>query len=136
MAVLLDTDTISATLKPRPDVAVLRRLALLPPREVSTSSVTVGELLYGLLRRPQVRLGERIELIIRRMAVLPFDEDAARDYAEIKTHLERLGTPLAEPDLRIAAIARSWNLTLVTGNVRHFARVPGLPVENWLSPGE
>jgi hypothetical protein len=40
---------------------------------------------------------------------------------------------VAEPDLRIASIAVLHGLTLVTGNVRHFAHVPGLTIENWLS---
>lgn len=39
---------------------------------------------------------------------------------------------LDEPDLRIASIVLASGLTLVTGNVRHFGRVPGLSVENWL----
>ena len=45
---------------------------------------------------------------------------------------ERAGLRLADPDLRIAAIVTAHDATLVTGNVRHFAGVPGLAVENWL----
>jgi len=65
--------------------------------------------------------------------VLPFDAAAGRVYGELRADLERAGTPLAEPDLRIAAIALCHDLTMVTGNDRHFARVSGLRVENWLS---
>jgi tRNA(fMet)-specific endonuclease VapC len=64
--------------------------------------------------------------------VLPFDAVAARTFGELKADLERAGTPLAEPDLRIAAIVLTQRLTLVTRNVRHFSRVPGLLVENWI----
>lgn len=46
--------------------------------------------------------------------------------------MERLGITLGDADLRIAAIALARGLTVVTGNVRHFQRVPGLPIENWL----
>ena len=53
-------------------------------------------------------------------------------YGRLRAELERNGRPLAEPDLRIAAIALARELTLVSGNARHFGRVPGLRVENWL----
>ena len=46
---------------------------------------------------------------------------------------ERAG-PRFEPDLQIAAIALRHRLTVVTGNIRHFAGIPGLKVENWLAP--
>ena len=49
------------------------------------------------------------------------------------TQLESAGEPLAEPDLHIASIAIARDLTLVTANARHFARVPDLRVENWLT---
>jgi tRNA(fMet)-specific endonuclease VapC len=64
--------------------------------------------------------------------VLPFDRPAAETYGRLRAELERAGTPLSEPDLRIASIALTHDLTVVTGNVRHFARVSGLRVENWL----
>ena len=65
-------------------------------------------------------------------AIVPFDADAARQYGETRAFLERQGTRLADPDLRIAATALSRDLIMVTGNTRHFNRVPGLAVENWL----
>jgi tRNA(fMet)-specific endonuclease VapC len=46
--------------------------------------------------------------------------------------LRRAGTPIGPNDLWIAAQALAEDLTLVTGNEREFARVPGLRVENWL----
>ena len=66
--------------------------------------------------------------------VLSFNRSAGETYGRLRAELEQAGTPLAEPDLRIAAIALSHDLTVVTGNVRYFARVPGLQVENWLAP--
>jgi prevent-host-death family protein len=87
-------------------------------------------------RRDSERLGERVrELVHGALTVLPFDESAAVVYGRLRAHLEAEGERLDEPDLRIASIALSRELTLVTGNVRHFARVPGLDVEDWLSEG-
>lgn len=64
--------------------------------------------------------------------ILPFDERAAEAYGPLRAGLEAEGRRLDEPDLRIASIALSQRLTVVSGNVRHFGRVPDLAVENWL----
>ena len=64
--------------------------------------------------------------------VLPFDERAAERYGHIRAVLERDGTRLADPDLRIAATALAHEASLVTGNTKHFERVEGLTVHNWL----
>lgn len=66
------------------------------------------------------------------MTVLPLEEAAARRRGQLKDQLRRLGTPLAEPDLQIAAIAMEHGLPLATHNQRHFARVEGLPLVDWL----
>jgi hypothetical protein len=68
--------------------------------------------------------------------VLPFDQDAAEVYGPLRAQLERIGVRLDEPSLRIAAIALSRDLTLVTASARLYDRVPGLRIENWLEPDE
>lgn len=64
--------------------------------------------------------------------VLPFGTVAAKLYGSLRADLERRGTPIGDADTRIAAIAMINDLTVVTGNVRHFQRISGLAVENWL----
>jgi len=94
----------------------------------------MGELLYGAARRDSKKLSEQVRNLIRgAIAILPFDESAAEVYGPLRAQLESDGEPLAEPDIRIASIALAHDLTVVTGNARHFTRVPGLSVENWLS---
>jgi len=94
----------------------------------------MGELLYGAARRDSKRLNEQVRDLLRgALTILPFDETAAAVYGPLRASLESAGRPLAEPDLRIASIALSRDLTVVTGNIRHFARIPDLTVENWLS---
>lgn len=128
-----DTDVISATIRPIPPMHLVRRLAMLPPEQQFTTAITVGELLYGAFRVGRETLTARVEEVVRSaQTVLPFDAAAARVFARMKADLERIGTPLAEPDLRIAAIAVHHDLVMVTRNVRHFGRVPGLVVENWI----
>jgi tRNA(fMet)-specific endonuclease VapC len=132
-AYCFDTDVISATIKPPPPLHLIRRLATVPAAEQFTTSITVGELIYGARRVGRESLTARVEAVVRgAQTVLPFDTVAARRFGELKAELERRGEPLAEPDLRIAAIAVSHRLTLVTRNVRHFRLVPGLVVENWI----
>jgi len=128
-----DTDVLGAVLMKDPPLHLVRRLAVLPADVQFTTAITLGELLYGASRRGSPDLEPRIrDLVIRLLAVLPFDEDAAEVYGSLRARLESEGRGLAEPDLRIASIALARDLTLVTGNVRHFNRVPDLRVENWL----
>jgi predicted nucleic acid-binding protein len=117
-----------------PSLALIRRLALVPPVQQHTTAITVGELLYGAARvgRPDL-VGRVRALLAEAVTVLPFDGAAAGVYARLRSDLEAEGRPLAEPDLRIASIALANDLTLVTGNGRHFARVPDLRVEDWLA---
>ena len=129
----LDTDVLSAVVKRDPPLHLIRRLARTPPTDQCTTAITLGELLYGVTRRGSSALAERVQDLIESAGpVLPFDERAARQYGFLRASLEGAGRRLAEPDLRIASIALSRDATLVTANVRHFARVPRLRVENWL----
>lgn len=72
------------------------------------------------------------DVLLPRATILTFDFSAAKKYGEIRSFLESQGTPLAHADLQIAAVALSMNMTLITGNLKHFQRVPELAVENWL----
>lgn len=129
-----DTDIFSAVLRRDPPLQLIRRLAQVPPEDQFTTSVTLGELLYGVSKRGSPQLAVRIrDLIAGAAGVLPFDAAAAEVYGPLRARLESEGRRLDEPDLRIASVALSRGLTLITGNVRHFSRVPDLSVENWLT---
>jgi tRNA(fMet)-specific endonuclease VapC len=128
-----DTDVLSATVRRDPPLHLIRRLARTPPAEQCTTAITLGELVYGVQRRATPQLAERVQdLIASAGPILPFDENAGRYYGQLRADLERQGQRIAEPDLRIAAIVLARGATLVTGNVRRFARIPELRVENWL----
>lgn len=106
----------------------------MPAEQQFTSAITVGEMVYGAYRsdRPDHFLRQLEERLWPNIRILPFDRTAAETYGRLRAQLEEAGVPLAEPDLRIAAIALTHDLTIVTGNVRHFSRLPGLRTENWL----
>lgn len=129
-----DTDVVSAALRHDVPLTLVRRLALVPREEQVTTAITLGELIYGAVKAQSAELGARVREFMRTgMPALPFDRDAAEVFGPLRAELEREGQRLDEPDLRIASISLSRDLTLVTGNVRHFARVPGLRVEDWLA---
>jgi predicted nucleic acid-binding protein len=132
---LLDTDILSNLLRRAPSTALVTKLASIPPEQQFTSSITLGELVYGAYRL-QERAGALLqrldETLLPNLPILPFDASAARRYGEVRAELERRGTPMGDADLRIASIALTHDLTVVTANVRHFQKVPGLAVENWL----
>ncbi len=124
---------MSNVLRRDPPLALIRHLATVPADHQFTTAITAGELLYGAAKRGSPELAERVrQLISSAVAVLPFDIAAAEIYGSLRWELEAEGKRLHEPDLRIASIVLASGLTLITGNVRHFGRVPGLPVENWL----
>lgn len=132
---LLDTDILSNLLRRTPSMTLVSKMASTPLESQFTSSITLGELLYGAHRLGpgSDTLMERLNMaLVPNLPVLPFDADAARSYGEVRAELERRGTPIGEADLRIGAIGLARGLTVVTGNVRHFNRIPGLSVENWL----
>jgi len=130
----LDTDVLSFLISRSPPLGLLRRLADVPATDQCTTSITLGEMLYGAARRGRASLIERIDQMVRReFPVIAFDETAAENYGPLRASLESRGLPLADADLRIASICLAGDLTLVTGNLRHFSRVPGLRVENWLA---
>jgi len=131
---LFDTDILSNLMSAKPSARLLDRLGATPAEQQATSAVTAGELIYGASRSPRsVHYREKLERVVwPRVRVLPFDRRAAEEYGRIRAELEKAGAPIPDADLMIAAIAASNGLTLVTGNVRHFSRIRGLKVENWL----
>ena len=98
-----------------------------------TSVVVQCELEFGLLRNPIPRLQAAYEAVMNTVEVLPLEVRVVQHYAQLRAHLEQLGTPIGPNDTLIAAHALALGATLVSGDVE-FGRVPGLQVENWLQP--
>ena len=132
---LLDTDTLSNLMKLAPSDRLLDRIASAGPGDLFTSSITIGEIVYGAYRaaRTSEHLSHLERALLRHINVVPFDEETAHRYGELRALLERTGGPIGDPDTRIAATALVMGFIVVTGNVRHFQQVPGLSVENWLA---
>ena len=131
MAYLFDTNLWIQLLKKRASSA-RKRVDSLEPAEILTCSIVKAELWRGALKYddPGQRMAH-VNAALSPYRSLPFDDAAARHYADIRHHLESRGESIGPNDLKIAAICLAHDLTIVTGNVREFRRVPGLQVEDW-----
>jgi len=130
---LFDTNILSELMKSSPSHKLLRRMRSVPVQNQFTSSINLGELIFGACKKRSKKKSEQIEQLVKKgMPVLPFDDSAARIYGEIRVHLENRGTPIGDADTRIAAIALDRKLIVITANIKHFQIVPNLTIENWL----
>lgn len=102
------------------------------PSSLSISAITLAELRYGADRKGSRKLHQLIDAFVSGVAVAAFDAAAAAEFGRIGSLLAARGTPIGEFDVLLAAHAVALRCTLVTNNVRHFLKVPGLSVENWV----
>jgi len=128
---LLDTNILSDLIK-HPPGTVARRIAAVGEDAVCTSIVVACELRYGAAKKGSPALSGKIGQLLETIEVLPLEDDSDQKYGEIRTTLERAGTPIGANDYMIAAHTLSLGFTLVTDNLGEFSRVAGLKVENWL----
>jgi tRNA(fMet)-specific endonuclease VapC len=130
MKYLLDTDTVSFALRGQGGVGA--RIRQCRPSELSISSLTLAELRFGAERKRSAKLHALIDTFAAAVEVASFDDAAALEFGRLGALLADRGTPIGELDVLIAAHAVALRCALVSNNVRHFTRVPGLAVENWL----
>ncbi len=95
----------------------------LQSRGFCTTAVTAFELWAGARTRRQ---SSAVELLLAAMTILPLDSEAARRGGEARNELLARGNDIGMADCLIAGICLRDRATLLTGNRRHFARVPGL----------
>lgn len=100
---------------------------------VALSFVNVSELYYGAYKSQRVDANlSLIRQLTGQMSVIESDEAISEMFGDMKATLEKAGTIIDDADLFIAACARVHGLTLVTNNVKHFKRIKGLKLENWV----
>lgn len=129
---LLDTNICIYIIKKQPP-SVFKRFEQLEIGKVSMSVVTFGELEYGATKSNNSAKAHEILLeLINYIPVLPMENAGAHHYAKIRTRLEKLGTPIGNNDLWIAAHALALGCTLVSNNTKEFSRIEELQLENWV----
>ncbi len=133
---ILDTNTVSELMRQNPDPAVVAWLSRQIKANLFVTAVTEAELRYGVAN---MAAGRRRDALAREVdntlafdfagRILPFDSEAAGEYADIRVHLDSIGHPVENLDIMIAAIARSYGAAVATRNVRDFADC-GVPLIN------
>jgi tRNA(fMet)-specific endonuclease VapC len=130
---VLDTNAVSALMKG--DAAVVERLAATAPSDVAVPQPVIAEIAFGIERLPRSRrrtaLQSRFDLIASELPRAEWTDIVSQVFGRIKATLERRGSRIEDFDAAIAAHALALDATLVTANVGHMTRVPGLRVEDW-----
>ena len=126
---MLDTDISSYVIRRRPG-AVAERFQR-HAEQLCVSVMTAAELRFGAVKAARADLANLVEAYLARVTILDWADSATFHYARIRTELESRGTPIGNMDLLIASHAVAEQATLVTNNMKHFAAVPGLEVEQW-----
>ena len=137
MGVLIDASVLIQAERGKLDIA--SRVQGREEEEFFISVITASELLHGVWRVPQRETKVRakrvafVEGVLSRFPLLPVDLPTARIHAQLWAHLEAKGISVGPHDGWLAASCIAHGLSLATGNVREFKRIPGLAVEDWLS---
>jgi tRNA(fMet)-specific endonuclease VapC len=130
---MLNTDTCIFLMRGE-SPALAAKVQSVPLQQQVMSAVTFAELTYGVQVSAAAKRKQNqsvLDSLVLHLAVLDWPQDAAKHYAEIRTDLKKRGAQLGAADLMIAAHARAMGAIVVTNNVKDFARVKGLEVENW-----
>ena len=128
---LLDTNVVSALLKGNHPTLTRRSESIRIDLQVIPSIVRAG-LLFGW--HDAFHYASRVdelEVFLASFPTVAFDDDAAREYGRLRSHLKKAGLLIGPNDLIIASIALAYGHILVTHNTAEFARVPGLKLEDW-----
>lgn len=125
--IILDTNVVSELMRSAPNATVIRWMATQHAEDLHVTSVTMGEVLYGIELLPSGKQQERLragaERVFRALfneRVLSFEARAAREFSIIASTRRRRGRPISELDVQIAAIARAHGAVIATRNTRDF----------------
>ena len=128
---MLDTNIVSQLLREHPNV--LARVLATPMEALCISSITEGELLFGLANNPtNLKLKQAVQELLRRVDSLPWDSTTARQYGQLRADMQKQGKGIGNLDLLIAAHAVSIDAILVTNDQAIF-QVPNVKIEDWTS---
>ena len=132
MEFMLDTTTCIYIIKRKPP-DVIERFKQTKISKIGISSITLSELLYGVSKSSKPGQNQMaLTQFVAPLEILPYDDEAAQYYGDLRAHLEKQGTPIGSLDMLIAAHTLSTESTLITNNEKEFIRIPNLKIDNWV----
>ena len=132
MKFMLDTNTCIYIIKRKPP-DVIERFNQTEISQIGISSITLSELLYGVSKSSKPEQNQMALMqFVAPLEILPYSDEAAQYYGDLRAYLEKQGAPIGSLDMLIAAHALSIDCTLVTNNEKEFIRIPNLKIDNWV----
>lgn len=129
---MLDTNICIYILRDRP-IKLLNKLN--SSEDISISSILYAELLFGIElspRKSRKLRSEQLKRFLQHLTIVPWDENAALHYGQIRARLKKDGTLIGNMDMLIGSHARSLDVDLITNNLKEFNRIPELKTVNWV----
>ena len=129
---MLDTNTCIYIIKRKP-LKIIERFKKTDISQIGISSITLSELLYGVSKSSRPEQNQiALSQFVAPLEIMPYDDEAAYRYGDLRVGLEKQGTPIGSLDMLIAAHAISLNSVLITNNEKEFIRIPNLKIDNWV----
>lgn len=128
---MLDTNICIYILRDRP-IELLGKLN--SASDISISSIVYAELLFGIELSPknkQKSRSDQLKGFLQHLTIIPWDENAAQHYSQIRAMLKKKGILIGNMDMLIGSHARSLGVDLITNNIKEFERIPDLRIVNW-----
>lgn len=131
MKYMLDTSICIYIIKQKPQ-DVIERFLQTEISQIGISSITLSELFFGVSKSSKPDQNKiALTQFIAPLEILPYDDQAAEHYGDLRAFLEKQGKSIGSLDMLIAAHALSIASTLVTNSEKEFIRIPNLSIENW-----
>ena len=131
MRYLLDTNICVYWLKGNEQIE--QKILSVGMDNIALSFINVSELYYGAYKSQRIESNiNLIRQLTDQLIVIETDEAISEMFGQLKADLEGAGTIIDDADLYIASCAKVHGLILVTNNMKHFRRIKGLKLENWV----
>ena len=129
---LIDTDILSYFLKGNEKVFLKFQAYLNHFDRINISIITYYEVVSGLTFKSATKQLEHFENFCSTASILDITKDSVKKSAEIYSNQRMIGEAIDDVDILIAGISLANDMVLVTNNVRHFGKIKGLEIENWI----